>query len=146
MKCAYSNCDLGGNVDKDVAIKENGKYYHEQCSEKKHIKKEIEQYYFEHINPNDPIKNVRVGLSNYIDKKKYDPKYVLWCVKNKSQKVNNMFGLAYVLAYKQNEIEYNKIKVSETKITFDKYETDDFMQIETIKPKPSKKWEDSWLK
>ena len=81
MKCGYAKCKLGGSVEKEVAVKENKKYYHAECLEKAQIKREIEVYYVNKVNSREPLMSVRKAISNYIDRDNYNPNYVLWSLK-----------------------------------------------------------------
>jgi hypothetical protein len=142
MKCAYGkNCKCGGEVEKSIAIKISNKYYHEQCLVEKQAKKDIEDYYKENINPNEPVKNIRIAIGSFINKNGYDAEYVLFCLKYKAKKLNSIYGLSYPLSNKQNYEDYKKDKSKNVKIEFENnYETDD--EVIQIKPSAIKRWGD----
>ena len=142
MKCGYSKCKLGGEVDKEVAIKVGKRWWHEECIKERDLKSEIEKTYYEKFESKEPIINVRNAISKYIDKDMHDPNYVLWCLKNKATKLNSLFGLSYILGYKQNEIDFKKEQARKINLEFGKYSDDRFEKIEQAIPKKNKTWSD----
>jgi hypothetical protein len=139
-KCGYAKCKLGGEVDKERAVKVGSRYWHEECVRERDLKNDIESFYYEQYQSREPIIAVRKAISNYIDRDRYDSEYVLWCLKSKKPKLNSLHGLSYTLSYKANEVEFKKYKASLLKFDFGDYNRDD---IKTqVEPKKDKKWED----
>ena len=146
LKCGYTNCKLGGQVEKEVAVKVGARYFHEQCDHERQIKSEIETYYRENYNANEPMQNIRTAISNYLYKSNYDAEYVLWCLKFKNPKLNSLYGLSYTLSYKQNELDFKKWKASKVDIKFEAYEDDYMTNITKYETKPIETWGDIWQK
>lgn len=140
MKCGYNKCNLGGEVSKEEGVKEGNRWYHKECLAEKNLKKEIEEYYRNHFNDREPLQNIRIAISNYIHKQGYEAEYVLWCLKNKAQKLNSMYGLSYTLSYKQNEVEFKKWRANQVKIEFDDYNDEYFDELPKYKSKEDKGW------
>jgi hypothetical protein len=110
MKCFYKHCKLGGNVEKDVAIKYNTKYYHKECYKKK-INKEksallLKQKGF-------VVKTINMALMTIIDKDDFDSDLVYFTIKyviENKKDLNNPFGVKYYLQNFEINDKYKKYK------------------------------------
>jgi hypothetical protein len=99
MKCFYSQCKLGGEVDKTSAIKYNSKYYHVECYNKK-INKEKTALLLKE--KGFVAKTINMALKNIIDDSGFDSEFVYYVTKTvieNKKELNNPFGLKY---YMQN--------------------------------------------
>jgi len=140
MKCGYVHCNLGKEVEREIAIKYEKKYYHTECFAEKQLKSEIESYFRENINTNEPVAQIRRYFAQY--HLSYDLDYIMWCLKNKSQKLKYSAGLNYVLSDGKNIDEFNKIKLKQVELVFDNEFECVYNKIEPIKTKTIKKWGD----
>ena len=111
MKCRYSYCKHGGEVDKEKAIKEGNSYYHEDCLKEKRLKCEIEQYYINNMPPTT-TQLIRKVIKQLIHEKGNSADYLLFVlkyIKENNKPINNPFGLVnycsdnrtYMLFHKQ---------------------------------------------
>ena len=110
MKCFYSQCKLGGNVEKDVAIKYNSKYYHKECYDKKINKEKAMQLLKQ---KGFVAKSISMALSSFVDKKNVDSEFVYFTVKyviENNKQLNNPFGISYWLQNFDIIKEYEKYK------------------------------------
>lgn len=110
MKCFYSQCKLGGNVEKDVAIKYNSKYYHQECYNKKINKEKAMQLLKE---KGFVAKSISMALSSFVDKKNIDSEFVYFTVKyviENNKQINNPFGISYWLQNFDIIKEYEKYR------------------------------------
>lgn len=142
MKCGYNKCKFGGNVDKKDAIKDGTRYFHKECLHEKKIKHEIESYYRNNFNTNEPLQNVRSAISSFVHKNMYDADYVLWCLKNKAKKLNSIFGLSYSLSYIANYEEFVKEKINKIEIKLEAPSDEEYLKTTPIQPKKNKNWGD----
>ena len=143
MKCAYTYCKFGGNVDKEDAVKDKNRYWHKECHKEKELKNEIKNYYYDKFNSKEPIKNVNSAIKKYINDEKYDAGYVLYCLKHKAKNLNSIYGLIYTLSYRQNEKDYKKYVASKTEIIFDQDVSYDFIEENrSVVSKNTSKWGD----
>ena len=97
MKCFYNHCKLGGNVEKDVAIKYNSKYYHKECYEKKINKEKAMQLLKQ---KGFVEKSIHMALMTFVDKNGVDSDFVYFTVKHiieRKKVLNNPFGISYYL-------------------------------------------------
>ena len=95
MKCRYSYCKHGGEVDKEKAVKEGNSYYHEGCLREKQLKSDIEQYYLENM-PSTTLQLIRKIIKQLIHEKNISADYVLFVlkyIKTNNKPINNPFGL-----------------------------------------------------
>lgn len=109
MKCNYKYCKLGGEVEKDIAVKVGRYYYHQECQKEREQKQQIEKLYYDKFQNNEPIQAVRRAIAKYVHKDGYKPEYILF-VLNEDIKLNSMFGLIYYLRDKKFENKYYKAK------------------------------------
>jgi hypothetical protein len=141
LKCKYKYCKLGGEVEKEIAIKDKGGYYHKECFAEKELKSEIESYYRENYNQNEPVQNIRTALVRYLYKNNYSAEYVMWCLKYLKPKINNFNGLIYTLSHKQNEKDFLKWKSRQTKLDFGEYADENYFEdVPKIEKKTDKGW------
>ena len=114
MKCRYSHCKLGGEVDKEIAIKDGSQYFHKECYDKRENKRASAK-----ILINDfgfMSKQVNMVLKKIIDDNNAPSEYVLWMankIKNEKMVINNPFGLNYYLKEGRNWKEFSKLKAKE---------------------------------
>ena len=110
MNCFYSNCKLGGSVEKDVAIKYNSKYYHKSCYDKKINKEKSFQLLKE---KGFVAKSINMALASFIDKNGTDSDFVYFTIKyviENNKALNNPFGISYWLQNFDIIKEYTKYK------------------------------------
>jgi len=97
MKCGYNHCKLGGNVEKDVAIKYNRRYYHKECYNKKIKKHEI----YNLLRDNGFVaKSINMALKQIVDDDNTDVDLLLFTTKyviDNRKELNNPFGLKYYI-------------------------------------------------
>jgi hypothetical protein len=109
MKCGYNHCKLGGNVEKDVAIKYNKRYYHKQCYNKKIKKREI----YDILRNNGFVaKSINLALKQIIDDDGTDVDLLLFTVNyviDNRKELNNPFGLKYYIQNYEIIDKYKKI-------------------------------------
>lgn len=81
-KCGYPHCKHGGGVDiaKDDYEKIGNKYYHKECILEKEDMQCIYNTWKDRINPESPMSQIRMILSNYVHKVNYAPEYVLFVI------------------------------------------------------------------
>lgn len=110
MKCAYNNCKLGGNVEKDVAIKFNNRYYHSECFDKKSCKERCSDLL---KSKGFIVKNINLALKKIIDDNSANPKFVEFAIdyvlKNKKP-LNSPFGVSYYLENFELIQEFNRVE------------------------------------
>lgn len=111
IKCRYNNCKLGGEVNKDEAVKDGNFYYHEDCYNKKQDKKTCNEIMVNKLN--FMSKQVNMILKKVIDDMLVPSDYVLWMVskiyKDKLT-LNTPFGLEHYLKNGHNWKEFDKQK------------------------------------
>lgn len=118
MKCRYKHCKLGGEVDKEEAIKIGNGYYHKECNRERELKQQIEKTYYDIFQTKEPIQQVRKAISKYIHDNNFDPRYVLF-VLNEDIKLNSMFGLIYYLNNNKFLKKYNRQRAKLIKFNAD---------------------------
>lgn len=145
MKCRYKYCKLGGEVDKNIAIKEGNAYYHKECLCEKHLKEEIETYYINNMPP-CTLQILRKVIKQLVHEKNFEAEYILFIekyIKQNKKNINNPFGLISYCndgnlseLFKKEKIakEYNKIKKENNDLEFKDFKF-------TYKP-PKNKWTD----
>lgn len=115
MKCKYSYCKHGGEVDKNEAMKEGNSYFHKDCYKERQLKKQIEDYYLTNM-PTCALQLLRKVIKQIIHEKHIEAKYlkfVLEYIINNKKPINNPFGLINYCNDGRIKDEYNKIKVRE---------------------------------
>ncbi len=127
-KCQYQHCKEGGVVNVDESIIENGKHYHFQCYEKKHIKQKIFLAFCEYVTNEESGVLIKKKISDYIDKDNINPNYVyftmFYIIKN-SIPLRSIFGLGIVMkqqriikAYNELIIKYSDVKIQPENIDY----------------------------
>ena len=142
MKCGFSHCKLGGQVEKSEATKIGSRYFHKDCASEKDIRQQIEELYYQKFQSKEPIVSVRKAINNYINRDNHNPEYILWCLKYKAEKLNSLHGLSYTLGYKANEGEFKKWKARSLKFEFGEYNDEQYLDVDKIQGRKDKKWED----
>jgi len=132
MKCGYNHCKLGGNVEKDVAIKFKKRYYHEECYNKK-IKKN--QIYELLKDKGFVVKTINMALKQIVDDDGTDVDFLLFTTKyvfDNREKLSNPFGLKYYLQnYKiRDKYEYMKKIKALKELNNRKVEPDEVEEVE----------------
>lgn len=139
MKCRYKHCKLGGEVEKEDAVKIGNMYYHKECRKEMDDKKEIERLYYEKFGLNEHVGQIRRAINNYVAE--YDMDYILF-VMNQSIKLNSIFGVSYYLRDKRLKDDFNKAKAKTIKFDIDKAKTEESREFTLNKKKTRKMWGD----
>ena len=114
MKCRYSYCKLGGEVNKEDAIKEGSSYYHRECHNKLINKRKSVELMT--INLGFMRKQVNIILKKIIDDKNAPSDYVVWMLEKiikESLKLNTPFGLEHYLSNGHYYDEFKRLKIKE---------------------------------
>ena len=114
MKCKYSKCKCGGEVDKDIAVKVGKAYYHQECIKEKNNKIQIKEIYQKYYPSHEPVQSLNTCISNLCEK--VDSEYLLYCLCQwirQKKELKSIYGLNYVVANKDLETAYKKLKASE---------------------------------
>lgn len=80
MKCRWSHCKHGGEVDKSEAVQVGSAYYHKDCYTEKKSIEDIITVYTERVDPNPIIPAIRKVINDLIFNKGYDAEYLLYAV------------------------------------------------------------------
>ena len=81
MKCGYSHCKHGGEVDKAAAVKEGTRYYHPDCLREKQAITEIIDVYHKRVDQH-PIENfLRKVVNDLVLKDGYGAEFLLFALK-----------------------------------------------------------------
>ena len=81
MKCGYSHCKHGGEVDKAAAVKEGTRYYHPDCLREKQAITEIIDIYHKRVDEH-PIENfLRKVVNDLVLKDGYGAEFLLFALK-----------------------------------------------------------------
>lgn len=139
MKCRYKNCKLGGEVEKDVAIKVGSAYYHQECRKEIEHKQEIERLYYEKFKLKENFTQVKGAISHYADE--FDTSYILFIL-NKDIKLNSIYGVSYYLKDTRLLQEFNKAKAMLIKFDIDKSEVEKPREIQYKKKNKQQGWGD----
>lgn len=129
MKCGYSQCKFGGNVDKKDAVKVGNRYYHKECNDKKNIKTLCSDKLKQH---GMMSKLINIFLKSIIDDSNCDIHYLLFVINhvvNNGLKLNNPYGIKYYMNNYKIEALYNEHLKAETSKTFK-----DMSSCETVAP------------
>ena len=130
LKCRYKQCKHGGEVDKEVAVKDGSAYYHEDCLKEKNNKKKIKDIYYKFYQSKEPVTQVNTGISKLVEKN--DSEYVLYALCQwirQMKPLKSIYGLSYVVADKDIESSYKKLKALEKVKEFNR-------EIEIIESEP----------
>lgn len=136
MKCRYAQCKLGGEVEKNEAIKIGSAYYHKECNHERESKKLIETTYLTKFQNKDIIQQVRNAINKYIHRDNYTPEYILF-VLNEDIKLNNLFGLIYYLNNNKFLDKYAKQQAKLVKFDVNMVEKEESKVIEYRQKKQS---------
>jgi hypothetical protein len=146
MKCKYSYCHHGGDVEKENAIKVGNSYFHKDCYHEKQLKQQIEEYYLNNM-PSCTLQILRKVIKQLIHEKNNSADYVLFVLEfiHKNNKpINNPFGLANYCNEGRLKTEFKNQEISK-KYKEVKKDLDDILEIQEIKFKyrpTTKKWTD----
>ena len=113
MKCKYSYCKCGGEVEKVDAIKIGNSYFHKDCYNEKQLKQQIEEYYLKNM-PSCTLQILRKVIKQLIHEKNNSADYVLFVLEfiHKNNKpINNPFGLANYCNEGRLKTEFKKITI-----------------------------------
>lgn len=106
MKCRYGNCKLGGEVDKEDAIKDGSMYYHKQCHKKQMAKSEIRNI----LQSRKMVqRDINIALKRAIDDEEYDLDFIRFVVANRQKEISDPYKLLYQLKIDKNYEEYVRI-------------------------------------
>lgn len=105
MKCRYSHCKLGGEVEKEDAIKEGSMYYHKECYKKKEVKSEIRDIFQAR---GMVQRDINISLKRAIDDEEYNLEYIKYVVINRQKEIIDPYKLLYQLKIDKNYEEYVK--------------------------------------
>lgn len=117
MKCRYNYCKNGNIVEKINAIKVGNAYYCKECFEEKEVKNKILAMVYE-ILPNEVKMNINKCMSDWIHKKGFDTKYVIYTLDYIKRNKSNLKGVYGIIYYLNNNNILNEYK---NKDTMDKY-------------------------
>lgn len=105
MKCRYNHCKLGGDVEKDVAVKRGSMYYHNECYKKLIYKEEIRDI----LKARKMIqRDINIALKKAIDDDTYNVEYVRYVALNRQKEITDPYKLLYQLKIDRNYEEYLK--------------------------------------
>ncbi len=140
MKCRYNHCKLGGEVEKDIAIKEGNRYFHKECYEKYKTKQMINVLFRD---KGMYLKDINIALKRAVDDIGYNIRYVYYVATEKNRLISDPYKLLYQLKIEDNYKEYlNKYKTKEQiKINYAIKNSDikDSPMDFTIKPSKNKR-------
>ena len=111
MKCRYSQCKLGGEVDKEIAIKDGSAYYHKECYEKRKFKQDIQKYYLDNRKV-FPKRDWNIALAKLIDGQQLDVGFVDYVARKAIKDIDSPYKIMYYCKFDKYKDEYNK-KVKE---------------------------------
>lgn len=114
LKCRYKQCKHGGEVDKGIAVKEGNAYYHKKCWAEKNNKTQIREIYYKYYKSQEPVSQVNTGISKLCEK--VDSEFVLYALCQwirQKKELKSIYGLSYVIANKDLESAYKKLKATE---------------------------------
>lgn len=115
MKCKYSYCKYGGEVDKENAIKVGNSYFHSDCYHEKELKRHIEEYYLKNMPP-CTLQILRKVIKQLIHEKNNSADYVLFVlnyIHKNNKPINNPFGLANYCNEGRLKTEFNRQLINE---------------------------------
>jgi len=139
MKCKYSYCSHGGEVEREEAVKSGNSYFHKDCYHEKELKQQIEEYYLSNM-PTCTLQILRKVIKQLIHEKNNSADYILFVLEfiHKNNKpINNPFGLInYSNDYKLKN-EFKKITIRDEynkTININKLNTSDDSIVFTYTP------------
>lgn len=108
IKCGYLNCKLGGEVEKENAIKVGTRYYHEECDNKKNVKKSCTDKL---TSLNMISKLTGIFLKKTIDDEQVDLEYLEFTIDYimyRKLKLSSPYGVKYYMGDYKIRAEYDK--------------------------------------
>ena len=108
IKCAYANCKLGGNVDKDKAVKAGARYFHEECDYKKSVKQSCADKL---LSLGMIAKLVGIFLKKAIDDEQVELEYLEFTIDYiilHKLKLSSPYGVKYYMGDYKIRAEYDK--------------------------------------
>lgn len=139
MKCRYKHCKLGGEVEKEDAVKVGSAYYHKECRREIEHKKQIEDLYYNKFKLNEMMGQVKSAINKYVDE--YGTEYVLYIL-NQDIKLNSIYGIAYYLKDNRNKQSFEKEKAKLVKFDINEVEKEQSSDINYKKYKKQQLWGD----
>jgi hypothetical protein len=116
MKCRYSHCPYGGEVNKDEAVKDGNRYYHPDCKQKVEMRKEMVRIATE-INPNIIQNELGRVLNILLYQRELEFQYVLGALKYAKYAGIALYNAASIFRLMNNP---NYIKLYQRKLERDK--------------------------
>ena len=117
MKCRWSHCRHGGEVDKEDAVHVGNAYYHKDCYAEKEAIQKIIDLYHEKVDQRPLESYLRSTVNSIIFKEKYSAEYLMFAFKyclNSGWKFHHPAGLR--LAVKNSDAEKTWNKEQERKV------------------------------
>lgn len=111
QKCSYKYCKILDNFDPELAVKENGKYYHLECYEKKQAKNKVFELFCNYVTNDESGLFIRKIISKWIDKDNVSPNYLQFTMKfiiDNKIPLRSIFGLGLVMKNKKVIKAYNE--------------------------------------
>ena len=139
MKCRYKHCKLGGEVEREDAIKIGSAYYHKECRAEIDGKKEIERLFYDKFQIYEGIGKVKGAISKYVDE--FEIKYILF-VLHQNIKLNSIYGLVYYLRDDRFKKLYEKEKAKLIKFDIDRAKIEKPREFTHTRQKTKKMWGD----
>ena len=139
MKCRYKYCKLGGEVEKEIAVKVGSSYYHKECRREIEHKKQIEDLYYNKFKLNEMIAQVKSTINKYVDE--FGTEYILYIL-NQDIKLNSIYGLSYYLKDNRNRQSFEKEKAKLIKFDINQVEKEQSSEICYKKSKKQQLWGD----
>jgi hypothetical protein len=127
MKCRYKYCKLGGEVDKQVALKIGGAYYHNECYKEMENKKKIRDLWLEKINSTEIMTLLNKEISELINKKGIDSDFLLYALNyaiNNKIILHSPFGMSYLINNYKIKESYKNIQAKQKLKEIQKYDTE----------------------
>lgn len=122
VKCRYKYCRHDSNdIPREEAVQDGRSYFHPDCLKERNNKEEIVKLFLEKVNQNTPVPQLRKVINNIIHNKGINSDFLLFGLKyyiSHKIKLNYPGGLYYVIANKEMESEYNRLKGAAQKIDF----------------------------
>ena len=100
MKCRWTHCKHGGEVDKDDAVKVGSAYYHKDCYAEKEAIQNIINLYHEKVDPRPIESYLRGTVNSLIYKDKYSAEFLLYAFRyclNSGWTFNHPAGLRHAV-------------------------------------------------
>lgn len=139
MKCRYTHCKLGGEVEKEVAVKVGSAYYHKECRREIDHKKQIEDLYYNKFKLNEMMGQVKSAINKYVDE--FGTEYVLYIL-HQDIKLNSIYGISYYLKDNRNKQSFEKEKAKLIKFDINEAKIEESKDIKYKKPKKQQLWGD----